>query len=169
MLASALMENQPARNSFKKRSRVRFSTAILALCVVAGLGATGYARQGNVSDSSFAVEYYYKVKWGYADEFLRLYKKNHHPLLKQQMAEGRIIRLKTEAPFYHGGEDARWDYRVTIVWKNSTVAHDDYDQSAFINKLFPDHETFKREEQRRFELLLAHSDVVVVPVDMEKP
>jgi hypothetical protein len=133
-----------------------------------GLNARGHATQGTASETSFAVEYYYKVKWGYADEFIRLYKKNHHPLLKQQMTEGRIIQLKTEAPFYHVGEDGRWDYRVTIVWKNATVAHDNYDQAAYIKKLFPDQETFKREEQRRFELLLAHSDVAVVPVDMEK-
>ena len=152
-----------------RRSKARLLTTLLSVfCVGAGFVAAGHATQGDASEKPFPVEYYYKVKWGSADEFIRLYKKNHHPLLKKQVAEGRIIQLKTEAPFYHGGEDARWDYRVTIVWKNSTVAHDDYDQSAYTKKLFPDQETFKREEQRRFELLLAHSDVAVVPVDMDK-
>ena len=33
----------------------------------------------------FVVEYYYKAKWGYADEFLQLFKKNHYPLLKKQV------------------------------------------------------------------------------------
>jgi len=27
----------------------------------------------------FVVEYYYKTKWGHADEFLRLFRKNHYP------------------------------------------------------------------------------------------
>ena len=157
------------RHVLRSRSKARLLTALVpVLSLVAGFTAPGHASQGNASEKPFAVEYYYKVKWGSADEFIRLYKKNHHPLLKQQVAEGRIIQLKTEAPFYHGGEDARWDYRVTIVWRNSTVAHDDYDPSAYTKKLFPDQETFKREEQRRFELLLAHSDVAIVPVDMDK-
>ena len=139
-----------------------------AACLGAGAAAHAQPAASSAADKPFTVEYYYKVKWGSADEFIRLYKKNHHPLLKQQMQEGRIVSMKTESPFYHGGEESRWDYRVTIVWKNSVVAHDDYDDSAHIKRLYPDQETFRREEQRRFELLLAHSDVAVVPVDMEK-
>ena len=36
------------------------------------------------SDKPFVVEYYYKTKWGHADEFLRLFKKNHYPLSKKK-------------------------------------------------------------------------------------
>jgi len=32
--------------------------------------------------------------------------------------------------------------------------------------LYPDQETFKKEEQRRFEILLAHWDVPVSPVPL---
>lgn len=127
------------------------------------------AAQPGAQDKPFAVEYYYQVKWGSSEEFLRLYKKNHYPLLKKQMEEGRILQMRNEAPFYHAGGDGRWDYRVTIVWKNSVVAHDDYDDSVHGKKLFPDQDAFKREEQRRFELLLGHWDTAVVPVDMDKP
>lgn len=127
------------------------------------------AAQARAQAKPFAVEYYYKVKWGSADEFVRLYKKNHYPLLQKQMKDGRLLQMRTERPFYHGGEDSRWDYRVTIVWANSTVAHDDYDDAVDARRLFKDQETFKREEQRRFELLLGHWDVPVVPVDMDKP
>ncbi|MBA3765542.1 MAG: hypothetical protein H0W99_00880 [Acidobacteria bacterium] len=49
------------------------------------------------------------------------------------------------------------------------MAHDDYDESVNAKKLFPDQETFKREEQRRFEILLGHWDTPVVPVDLDKP
>ena len=157
-------------DSLAEKTAFRLVISIVAaLCLTAASIAPGQAIQGKAPDKPFAVEYYYKVKWGYADEFIRLYKKNHYPLLKQQMQEGRIVQMKTEAPFYHGSEEGRWDYRVTIVWKNSVIAHDDYDESPHLKRLFPDQETFKREEQRRFEILLAHSDVAVVPVDMEKP
>jgi hypothetical protein len=120
------------------------------------------------ADKPYVIEYYYKVKWGYADEFIRLYKKNHLPVLKKEMELGRILQVSTVSPRYHNTEDGRWDYRVTIVWKNVGVTADGFDTDALNKQLFPDQETFKREEQRRFEILLAHWDVPIVDVDLNK-
>ncbi|ANH70730.1 hypothetical protein ABE85_19375 [Mitsuaria sp. 7] len=117
----------------------------------------------------FVVEAYYKVRWGSAGEFIRLFKKNHLPILRQQMAEGRILSLKAESPFHHATEDGRWDLRVTITRRNAVVAHDDYDGAALVRRLFPDEATFRREEQHRFELLLSHWDLVITPVDLGRP
>ncbi len=144
-------------------------------CVLLLLWQSGHPEvqarglQATAQDKPFAVEYYYKVKWGSADEFLRLFKKNHHPLLKKQMEKGRILQLKAESPVYHSTEEGRWDYRVTITWKSSTIAHDDYDDSDDTKALYPDQLAFQREEQRRFEILLAHWDVPVVAVNLDKP
>jgi len=124
--------------------------------------------QAQASEKPFVVEYYYKAKWGYAAEFIRLFKKNHYPLLVKEMEEGRILRVSAASPTYHSTEEGRWDYRVEIVWKSAAVANDDYDGSINEKKLYPDQETFKREEQRRFEILLAHWDVPVVTVDLKK-
>jgi hypothetical protein len=118
-------------------------------------------------DKPYAVEYYYKVQWGYADEFLRLYKKNHHPVLKKQMDMGRILSLTLTRPRLHGTEDGRWDFRVTIVWKNIQTTNDGYSEEALVRQLYPDIETHKKEEQRRFEVLAAHWDVPIVDVDIE--
>ena len=41
--------------------------------------------EGKHADRPFAVEYYYTVKWGHTDEFIRLFKKNHYPLLKKHV------------------------------------------------------------------------------------
>jgi len=120
-----------------------------------------------ISPENFVVEYCYKARWGFADEFIRLFTKNHYPLLKKQIELGRIVEVSVAKPRYHATEDGRWDYRVTIVWKNSRVATDDFDEGAVTKALFPDQETFKREEQRRFEILLAHWDLPVMPVSME--
>ena len=118
-------------------------------------------------DETFVVEYYYKAKWGYADEFLRLFRKNHLPVLKEQMKSGRITRLKMEKPRYHATEDGRWDYRVTIVFKSAAIALGPSPEEEIVKKLYPDQETFKKEEQRRFEILAAHWDVPIstVPLD----
>jgi len=124
--------------------------------------------QKQAEDKPYIIEYYYKVKWGYADEFIQLYKKNHYPLMKKQQELGRIVSLTITKPRLHATEDGRWDFRVTIVWKNVQVTDDGFDEQPLIKHLFPDQETFKKEEQRRFEILLAHWDVPVVDVDLEK-
>ena len=124
--------------------------------------------QVNPADKPFAIEYYYKAKWGYLGEFIKLYKKNHYPILKKQMEAGRILQVTAVGPRYHSTEDGRWDFRVTIVWKNVMVAHDNYESGPLIKQLFPDHDAFDREEQRRFEILLAHWDVPIVDQDLTK-
>ena len=120
------------------------------------------------SDRPFVVEYYYKTKWGHADEFLKLFKKNHYPVLKKEMELGRISKVWVDQPRYHTTEDGRWDFRVTIVFKNATVANEPIDEAALQKQLYPDQETFQREEQRRFEILDAHWDLPVKTVELEK-
>ena len=116
-------------------------------------------------DQPFTVEYYYTAKWGYADEFIRLFKKNHYPVLKKQIETGRILQVTGVKPRYHATEDGRWDYRVTITFKNSTVATTaNPDEEGLIKQIWPDQATYKREEQRRFEILAAHWDLPVTNI-----
>ena len=139
-------------------------TLLLAAGFVSGPQAIAQeARQ----DQPYVVEYYYKVKWGFADEFIQLFKKNHLPVLKKQVESGRILSVKIEKPRYHSTEDGRWDYRVTIVFKSAAAFHDPNAsgaEEAIIKRLYPEQDKFKREEQRRFEILIAHWDVPIVAV-----
>jgi hypothetical protein len=130
----------------------------------ASLIAQGAPPQGG-ADQPYAVEYYYKVQWGHQQEFLDLFLKNHYPLLKKIQSTGRMLDIKIESPAYHTTEDGRWDYRVTITFKNSTVATiANPDEEALIKQLWPDQDTYKREEQRRFEILVAHWDLPVINI-----
>ena len=126
------------------------------------------AQQPSAKEKPYAVEYYYKAKWGYADEFIRLYKKNHYPLMRKEMEMGRILKITAVKPRLHSTEDGRWDYRVTLVWKNIQVTEDGFDEESLMKQLYPDQDTYKKEEQRRFEILLGHWDVPIVDVDLEK-
>jgi hypothetical protein len=117
------------------------------------------------ADQPYTVEYYYKVQWGHQQEFQQLFLKNHYPLLKKMVEKGRIVSVKIETPANHMTEEARWDYRVTIRFKNSTLATTaNPEEETVIKQLWPDQETYKREEQRRFEILLAHWDLPVTDV-----
>jgi hypothetical protein len=146
----------------------RFLLAVLAVIFFATLSAPlvaqGAPPQGK-ADQPYTVEYYYKCQWGHQQEFHDLFIKNHYPLLKKIQATGRILSVKIDQPAYHTSEELRWDYRVTITYKNSTVATtDNPDEAAFIKELWPDQETYKREEQRRFEILLGHIDLPVTDI-----
>jgi hypothetical protein len=127
-----------------------------------------HAQAAGSGDKLFVVEYYYKAHWGYAEEFLKLFKKNHYPLLKKEVEMGRMVKVWMDQPRYHTTEDGRWDYRVTIVFKNATVANEPFDEDALKKQLFPDKETYDREEQRRFTILEAHWDLPIKTVDLEK-
>jgi hypothetical protein len=121
------------------------------------------------ADQPYLVEYYYKVQWGHQQEFLQLFLKNHYPLLQKNVESGRMIAVKIETPANHMTEDARWDYRVSIKFKNSTAATTPNPQEESMTKqLYPDQETFKREEQRRFQILLAHWDLPVTDITPAK-
>jgi len=114
---------------------------------------------------SFTVEYYYKARWGFAEEFLALFRKNHWPVLQKQVEAGRLLRVTAVKPRYHAPEEGRWDYRVTIVFRDVAAAFDASAEEGLKQQLFPDQETFGREEQRRFEILLAHWDVPIQDVE----
>src|SRR3569833_1542914 len=94
---------------------------LLFSIVVVPLLAQGAPPQGG-ADAPYTMEYYYKVQWGHQQEFLDLFKKNHYPLLLKGVESGRMVSVKIDTPANHMTEDSRWDYRVTIKFKNSTVA-----------------------------------------------
>jgi hypothetical protein len=126
--------------------------------------AQGAPPQGG-ADQPYTIEYYYKVQWGHQQEFLDLFLKNHYPLLKKIQSTGRMLAVKIESPAYHTTEDGRWDYRVTITFKDSAVATTaNPEEEALIKQLWPDQDRYKREEQRRFEILSAHWDLPVTNI-----
>lgn len=145
-----------------------FMPGFLLLVLISMLPFNEQAVYAQVGEP-FAVEYYYKVKWGHFSEFMELYKKNHYPILLKLKEMGRIVDMQAAYPFYHGAEAARWDFRFTIVWKDAEVAHDsDFDDGPIIAELYPDQELFKKEEQRRFELLIEHMDIPIVSDDFSE-
>ncbi len=128
---------------------------------------TSSAPAATESVEPFVVEYYYKARWGHAEEFLTLFRKNHYPVLREQMRLGRMLAVRMEKPRYHATEAGRWDYRVTIVFKDATVANQPFDEDVLKQQLFPEQTTYQREEQRRFQILEAHWDVPLKTVELE--
>ena len=107
--------------------------------------------------------YFYTVRWGFQNEFLDLFQKNHYPVLKARMDAGYYTAIRTYQPRYHGDGRADWTFAVELVRAANPPT---FDEGATLKKLYPDQATFRKEEQRRFELLVAHWDVPLNVVDM---
>ncbi|MGA7907647.1 MAG: hypothetical protein WCA16_09605, partial [Candidatus Sulfotelmatobacter sp.] len=73
---------------------IRISCAFTLLLLFAvTLPIASHAQSAPAPDHRFVVEYYYKTKWGHADEFLTLFKKNHYPVLKKEAEMGRLLKV----------------------------------------------------------------------------
>ena len=140
---------------------MRVAGVLLACVTVLGLAPSRVPQA-----EPYVVDYYYKARWGHQQEFIELFRKNHFPVLELDIEKGRIQEVTAVAPRYHATEDGRWDYRVTIVFRDVAAAFSPGPSESELRGLYPDQETFQREEQRRFQILEAHWDVPVQPVQL---
>jgi hypothetical protein len=159
------MENCKLRIQFRKLIVMKKESPKLILLVIILMISVNVWSQSNSSEY-FTIENYYKVKWGYADEFIDLWKKNHYPLLKKAIEKGDIISVTAEKPLLHSGEDTRWDFKVIIVFKNSVAAFDPNLTTSYKAQLYPDADKLAKDEQHRFELLISHWDVMTEKISL---
>jgi hypothetical protein len=139
---------------------------LAALAVLAVL----LAPAARAEDKPVRVAYYYKVRWGFQQEFERLFFKNHYPLLMAQKNEGsRIKAVDVYRPTYHGEGRADWTFLVVITFASFPALGQPSNEEALAKKLFPDQDAYKKEEQRRFEIIDAHWDVPLTPVEPPAP
>jgi hypothetical protein len=140
--------------------------ALIALGIAGVPQAHGLQAASTSAVSSgekpYMVEWVYKVKWGYADEFWQLFKKYQIATLNREKELGYVTSFAVYRPGYHAWEDSRWEYRIVITYKNiSSSGHG----SEVEKQLFPDQATMKREENRRWELTEAHYDLPIHTID----
>jgi hypothetical protein len=110
----------------------------------------------------YLVEWVYRVKWGESDEFWRLFRKYQIPLLDREKELGRVLNYTVYHPGLHTSEDQRWDYRVVITYRDIVATTQSHDLPK---QLFPDQATFRREENQRWTVTLAHYDLPIRVVD----
>jgi hypothetical protein len=133
------------------------------------LGVSGHAQAPAAQSGSNpqkTVWYFYRVKWGFQDEFQSLFARNHLPVLREQIKTGRIVSVKTFVPSYHGDGRADWTFAVQIVFKDVAAMTGPSGEAEIQRRLYADHEKFLKEEQRRFEILDAHWDVPLNELDL---
>ena len=68
---------------------------VLALSLALGAGSARAAGEERPDrrELPYVVESYYKARWGHAQEFIDLFRKNHYPLLARQIEKGLVLRV----------------------------------------------------------------------------
>ena len=143
--------------------------AILVALILAALAPAGRAQAPaaqSASNPQKTVWYFYRVKWGFQDEFQTLFARNHLPVLREEMKGGRIANVKTYVPTYHGDGRADWTFAVAITFKDVAAMTGPSGDEEIQRRLYPDRAKFLKEEQRRFEILDAHWDVPLNELDL---
>ena len=137
-----------------------------AMAFIAVLGASAGAQAPAKQDAGEpkTVWYFYTVKWGFQEEFLDLFQRNHYPILKEMEKAGLYLSVKTYVPENHGDGRADWTFAVELV--SPAKRPTSPTEEEIVAKLYPDRAKLQKEEQRRFELLLAHWDVPLNRIDL---
>jgi hypothetical protein len=141
------------------------SSAALLLALATLDCRTSMAQAPKPGVKGYEVEWVYRVRYGFIDEWWDLFRKYQLAILEREKALGYVLEYKVYHPQLHTDEAARWDYRVEIRYR-------DFDGSrheAEVTKaLFPDTATLQREENRRWELTTNHWDLPIYEVDITK-
>jgi hypothetical protein len=138
-------------------------TAIrLLLPIAIALAPFGGASGQPVNNQLYIVEWVYKVKFGYQDEFWQIFQKYQIATLNKEKELGGVLKYEVFRPGLHTSEDHRWDYRIVIYYKDVASSS----QGGKVEKqLFPDQAKMKHEEQRRWELTEVHWDLPIRQID----
>jgi hypothetical protein len=138
------------------------------LGVTAGAGARLAAQAPKPSAGEKTVWYFYRVKWGFQAEFEDLFRRNHWPVLMESQKRGRITGVKVYTPTYHGDGRADWTFGVEIRFRSAEAFVGPSGDEEISKQLYPDQAKFRKEEQRRFEILDAHWDVPLNELSMPR-
>jgi hypothetical protein len=154
---------------YAKVRTVLFFLTMLPLSVLSGT-LTAAAQQPSTAISAapkpVIIEWVYRTKYGYKDEWWKIFKKYQLAILERQKQLGYVKEYTVYAPSLHTSEESRWDYRIIIV-RSSQDAPAGQSESEVAKQLFPDQETFIREENRRWELTTNHWDLPIHVVQLD--
>jgi hypothetical protein len=140
---------------------------------MSGLAAGGHQAAAQQSHSASVavvekpetVEWVYRIRYGYHDEWFRIFRKYQLAILEKQKQLGYVKDYTVWAPGLHTDEDSRWDYRV-IITRASHDAPPGLSEAEVARQLFPDLAAFHRDEDRRWELTTNHWDLPIHQVDI---
>jgi hypothetical protein len=144
--------------------RLLFAVSLLSILTLPS--ATAQAVSSTVASSSKTetIEWVFRVRYGYHDEWFRIFQKYQVAILERQKQLGYVKDYSIWSPGLHTSEESRWDYRIVVI-RTSHDAPPGQSESEVAKQLFPDQQTFRRDELRRWELTTNHWDLPIYQVN----
>jgi hypothetical protein len=136
-------------------------TGLIALALLS-VQSQGAFAQTSASAKPYQVEWVYRVKYGFQDEWWRLFQKYQIAALDEEQRRGYVKSYIVVRPGLHTSEDARWDYRIVITY---TGYEGSLHEGEVEKALFPDVAARNRDEDRRWELTTNHWDLPIHEID----
>lgn len=131
--------------------------------LVCALAAVAFfATQSAMAAEPYQVEWVYHVKYGYQQEWWKLFQKYQIAILDREKQLGFVSEYHIDKPGLHTSEDARWDYRIVITYPNYDGSRH---EGEVERQLFPDRADLTKAENRRWELTVNHWDLPIHRVD----
>jgi hypothetical protein len=114
----------------------------------------------------YLVEWVYRVRYGFQDEWWRNFQKYQIAELDEEQRRGYVRSYSVFRPGLHTSEDSRWDYRIVIAYNG----YDGSTHEAEVERaLFPDVGARKNEENRRWALTENHWDLPIYEINPHAP
>jgi hypothetical protein len=152
-------------------SAKRTLICLLLIAVLSVIPTTASAYQAATAAATTAqpetVEWVYRIRYGFHDEWFQIFRKYQIAILERQKQLGYVLDYSVWSPGLHTSEDSRWDYRILIT-RASHDAPTGQSEADIAKQLFPDQAAFRHDENRRWELTTNHWDLPIHRVDPNK-
>lgn len=140
--------------------------ALFGALAALSLGAAAQAQPAPPVKSSYQVEWVYRVRYGYQEEWWRIFQKYQIAILDREKQLGYVTDYVVERPGLHTSEDSRWDFRIVITYPDWNGSRH---EGEVEHQLFTDRQALSHDEQRRWELTLNHWDLPIHAIDPRAP
>jgi len=140
------------------------AAAVALLLSLLGSSST-FAQVPKPGVKGYEVEWVYRVRYGFIDEWWDLFRKYEVPILDRAKELGYVLDYRIYHPQLHTDEASRWDYRVEITWRDGDASKH---EEEIAQALFPDGAARKRDDRRRWELTTNHWDLPIYQVDVTR-
>ncbi|MEI9963498.1 MAG: hypothetical protein WDM92_01035 [Caulobacteraceae bacterium] len=92
--------------------------ALIGSALLAAGTAAARAQPAAPKPKTYEVEWVYRVKYGFQDEWWRIFQKYQIAILDREKQLGYVLNYTVTRPGLHVSEDSRWDYRIVITYPN---------------------------------------------------
>ena len=145
---------------------LRRLTLMAVLLMTAGtMGGRAQAPPKQGAGEPKTIWFFYTVKWGGQDEFLDLFQRNHYPILKARRRRGCSCRFRR--PCRRTTATAGPTGRSPSSSSSRQPGRRRRPKTRLSPSCFRTGRSSHEEEQRRFELLVAHWDVPLNRIDLD--